>query len=108
MQIYMKDGKALKINGGYLSPKASGETWVLNEYYIVPDPTLTFNVDFESNGNNYSKITVSGNRKTGLQYDDITVSFPDYRIMNEYREIILANPATGELLTWLQANGTKQ
>lgn len=27
MQIYMKDGKALKINGGgYLAPKASGET----------------------------------------------------------------------------------
>lgn len=81
---------------------------MLNEYYIVPDDALIFNVDFESNGNNYAKITVSGNRKTGLRYDDVTVTDLGYRIMNEYREIILANPATGDLLTWLQANGTKQ
>lgn len=81
---------------------------MLNEYYIIPDEALIFNVDFVSNGNNYAKITVTANRRVGLQYDDITVSSPDFRIMNEYREIILANPATGDLLTWLQANGTKQ
>ncbi len=40
MQVYMKDGKILKMksDGKALTPKSSGsgETWLLNEFYIYP------------------------------------------------------------------------
>ncbi len=77
-------------------------------FIFTPDDILTFNVDFVSNGNNYTKITVSPNARVGLSYDNTVVSNPGGAIESEYRQIILASPATGDLLTWLQANGTKQ
>ena len=69
MQIYMKDGKALKINGGggYLSPKASGETWVLNE--TLKTGNIKGTISFTSNGTRYSKITVMPLSKSRLKYD---------------------------------------
>ena len=112
MQIYMKDGKALKINGGgYLAPKASGETWVLNESILVAHDEHTWNVTFTSNGTTYTKLTWSSSQKQILIYDSTVVykEFPVSSWLDQaYRTITFDDTPTGELLTWLQANGTKQ
>ena len=107
MQIYMKDGKALKINGGgYLSPKASGETWVLNE--TLKAGNIKGTISFTSNGTRYSKITVMPFSKSRLKYDSTIVYNTSGWINQAYRKLTFDAPTTGALLTWLQANGTKQ
>ena len=113
MQIYMKDGKALKINvGGYLSPKASGETWVLNEspnFDIGED--ISLQIDFVSNNTSFDLINV-------VHLEDIFYGGPTTGVIlayssgewtdQAYRTITFLEPPTGELLTWLQNNGVKQ
>ena len=111
MQIYMKDGKALRTMG-YLSPKAMGETWVLNES-IKPasDDNIVYTVNFTSNGIAYTKLTWLISTKATLQYDSTTVcrSSPVVWWLDQaYRTITFATTPTGDLLTWLQAHGTKQ
>lgn len=119
MQIYMKDGKALKINGGggYLAPKASGETWVL-ESICHNFPEGGFIVDFISNNESFNNMNLgSGFASRSLRYDETEVAttnfgFIGYDIIywqdQAYRTITFLEPPTGDLLTWLQANGTKQ
>ena len=114
MQIYMKDGKALKINGGggYLSPKASGETWVLNEDVSVF--SNQFNVEFISNNKKYYAILIKfpdifyelqqDFSSADLVYEGAIYNWTD----QAYRTITFLEPPTGDLLAWLQVNGTKQ
>ena len=121
MQIYMKDGKALKINGGYLSPKASGETWVLNEqcYNFQSDASGNgFITNFISNNTRFTSTSIKGGfHNPYLYYDNTPVASaslaPDGHDITDwtnqaYRTITFLEPPTGNLLMWLQANGTKQ
>lgn len=89
-------------------PEAPKETWVLNASYNLPDEVLTFEVTFKSNGQSFTKITVNTNPRRGLMYDNVLVSNPETVIKDEYRKLIFDSPASGDLLTWLQANGVKQ
>lgn len=91
---------------------SSGETWVLNENAYKPTNNFTYTANFVCDGTNYTTIVNSNNPMTGgLFYDTTQVVHPDYasQFVNEkYRTITFATPPTGDLLTWLQANGTKQ
>ena len=94
--------------GGAVS---SGETWVLNEY--VNGDTLTSTmVSFTSNNIAFTWINV---RKGYIAYsnseewDEVNMVYDTAHWLNEtYRTITLSEPASGDLLTWLQENGTKQ
>lgn len=109
MQIYMKDGKALKVNGGYLAPKESGETWVLNKWL---DTTLfSYSVNFLCNNIAYNSISRREGKGGAIQmyYGNTRVMADSASWNNQaYRTITFLEPPTGNLLTWLQANGTKQ
>ena len=116
MQIYMKDGKALKINGGggYLSPKASGETWVLNER---PDfdhigENISLQIDFVSDNMSFDFINVVYGQDMLFYGGPTTGEIPAYNsgewVNQAYRTITFLESPTGDLLIWLQNNGTKQ
>lgn len=119
MQIYMKDGKALWMNEKAITPKkaAVGETWVLNDELSFDTYEIDVSgVNFISNGINYSSIYAGDSDVVRIvRYDNtkvasspmigsITPSWTD----QAYRTITFLEPPTGDLLTWLQANGTKQ
>ena len=119
MQIYVKDGKALKVKSevGVLTPKSSGETWVLNVQGNAPQNALN-GISFLSNGVQFSSIYVYSDRFfNNLNYDSTNVcaltstatGFEfDGWVEDAYRTLIFTTPPTGDLLTWLQANGVKQ
>ena len=96
---------------------SSGETWVLNETVSFDLPRV--NVDFTSNNENFDSIIAAdlGKFEKNLTYDRVDggavivfdagidgLSWKD----QAYRTLTFAIPPTGDLLTWLQANGTKQ
>ena len=125
MKIYVKDNKALRLNSKFLSPVASGETWVINENpqvsgIVEEGDYKTFNADFESNNQQFVNIDFFfPSVMIGMEifYDDIQVynnlddiGEPTYAwIDNTYRTITFANPVTdSDLLAWLQANAIKQ
>lgn len=88
---------------------ASGETWLLNKTLTLQ--ALTATIDFISNNQNFNSIVMTN---TNLSYDDTSVYLkftPDdinWANGEAYRTIKFATPPTGELLTWLNANGTRQ
>ena len=98
---------------------STGETWVLNNTIGTTNlPTTTIN--FTSNNESFTQISMSssGNPMTGitntLYYNNTTAYFqntndnPGGSWTDEaYRTIEFDEEPTGELLTWLQANGTK-
>lgn len=100
--------------GGVVGTLESGggstsETWVLNSAAAFPDSdSATFNADFTSNGLSFSSITLSGNFRHQIQYDSTVVKSFDSWASEAYRKLTFATPPTGELLTWLTANGVKQ
>ena len=89
----------------------TGEIWLLNETLDVSTLDADFTVDFVSNNVSYSAINGQG---SGLDYDSTTVYYdggPGGFVWADeaYRTITFAQPVTDTaLLTWLQANGTKQ
>lgn len=92
--------------------QGASETWVLNETFGYLT-TQTFTVNFTSNGQNYDKIDIYAPKpiQQEIRYGDSSEFVWDVQggWTNEaYRTIVLDTPATGALLTWLQANGTKQ
>lgn len=84
----------------------AGETWVLNDSLtLTPN---TFSVDFTANNSSYTEIWMSGRE---LAYGDSSnvVYAPKGGWLDEANKtLVFATPPTGDLLTWLQANGTKQ
>ena len=94
----------------------SGETWYFNDTIGYPD-TNTLNVNFTSNGTAYNIIRLLS--KTGpsaiklLRYEnDIGDKFVayNYKTSSWYealRTIVLDEPATGDVLAFLEANATK-
>lgn len=92
----------------------SGETWYLNDTIGSPNGILSFN--FTSNGSAY---TLMERKKFGpmymLAYDNIGTSsrsiaynYSSSTWLNEaYRTIVLDEPATGNVLAFLESNATK-
>lgn len=88
---------------------ASGETWLLNKTLTLQ--ALTATIDFISNNQNFNSIVMSN---SNVSYDNVSVYnkiTPDgnhWPNGEAYRTLAFATPPTGDLLTWLNANGTKQ
>ena len=91
----------------------SGETWIIND---TPD-FLSINgkyFNFISNNIQYIGIKIGGPPWNKMGFYIIsdskhTVVFEELSgwLMTEFKTIILEEPASGDLLTWLQANATK-
>lgn len=120
MEIYVKDNKALSLDGKLLSPAASGETWVLNN--VVKVDSKGFNLivytPFISNDKEYLSIKIQASGQPEFEIGGFTaiVSY-DSNFVHDvsnwtnqaYRTITFLEPVTNaDLLTWLQTNGTKQ
>lgn len=90
------------------------ETWVWNEPIYIPYNSDTFDINFVCDNVEYSKIHIGGDELpgslVGLFYDSTRVYNPSAQtwFRNEYKTITFATPPTGNLLTYLQANATKQ
>ena len=103
--------------------KKKGEIWFINDRYFTDLIRITESVNFISNGTNFTSITIKIDPvgEDYIKYDNTIVcnilvtkiSNGTYTIdprwtNSAYRTITLASPATGDLLTWLQANAVKQ
>ena len=84
------------------------ETWVLNTR--IDDTTAkTFSASFISAGNSYSLIEVKyAMNQTWLLYGSKNVYGNGSWTNEAYRTVAFDTTPSGNLLTWLQANGTKQ
>lgn len=92
------------------------ETWVLNEtlYDTTSGMGFLVNINFTSNSTAFTEISIT--MRTG--YSGLSVSYNSTTTYDSlrgsgwsnaaYKTITFATPPTGDLLTWLQANGTKQ
>lgn len=87
------------------------ETWVLNKVLLYLTEEI-FNVNFTSNGQSYTQleIYIPEPSQQIIRYGKTSVYMSDLDgWTNEaYRTIVLDSPATGDLLTWLTADGVKQ
>lgn len=100
--------------GGYLAPKASGETWVLNESPNFDNigEDIFLQIDFVSDNKSFDLINIVygqdilfyGGPTTGV----ITAYDSGEWTNQAYRTITFLEPPTGTLLIWLRNNGTKQ
>ena len=97
------------------TPPPITETWVLNETLPTPDSDLFFSINFVSNNHSYTAIIWDSDvtcytygkpssEGGGGQAVYSVIGWID----SAYRTITLAEPATGDLLTWLQSNAVKQ
>lgn len=94
----------------------TGETWLLNS--TLTNSAADFTVGFVSNGVSYSRMARDYKSLAGeVQSNDLVYyeePTPQFVYDNgswadeAYRTITFAIAPTGDLLTWLQANGTKQ
>lgn len=108
------DKSGTKITGTLEAASSGGakETWVLKE--ILANNSVTFNTLFTSNGESFSKISLTTGITSYVKYDNTTVARfnPLAGVVKwndpAYRKLIFSTPPTGDLLTWLQANGVKQ
>lgn len=112
MQIYVKDNKALSLDNKFLSSATSGETWILDEYPNYPQDS-PYATTFISNGVAFSSILYKPDIIGQLLYDEVVVATGgDISVTtwtnDAYRTLTFAEQPTGNLLTWLQENGTKQ
>ena len=116
MQIYMKDGKALKVGGYFVKPAGggqTGETWIWNETVSVPRRAVSYTVSFASNNIKYDQIGYGMRPISGMQYfieGDFTYVYnvDNGWVDQAYRTITFFESPSGDLLTFLQANATKQ
>lgn len=98
-----------------VSPILPKETWRFNSNigYSRDYANIDFLISFTSNNQNFYALHVAGDNRfsLGLIYKSgifITAYSNDDGWENQnYRIIILDEPATGDLLTFLQANATK-
>lgn len=120
MEVYTIGGKPLMLDGKLCKVAAGGqETWVLNEN---PDLSSKFDyiINFNSNDTEFTRIRSGGVLAPGATNHDLiylnATEHPAVVYSGEfnrwydqaYRTITFLEPPTGELLTWLQANGVKQ
>ena len=119
MDIYVYNGKALQYNGKCISPKATGETWLLNELINTPS-TFDYTTNFISNSIECVRIVSGGKLGPEAPNHDLIYFSTDgtsnlafageFNLWSDqaYRTLTFLEPPTGELLAWLKANGTKQ
>lgn len=98
-------------NGDVVWTKQS-ETWVLNSNIAsTMGSYLNLTVPFKADGIVFNSISIanSGSEKL-LRYDAINAysAAQNKWATDNYRTLVFESPATGALLTWLTANGTKQ
>ena len=92
----------------------SGETWYFNDTIGYPD-TDTLNVNFTSNGVAFIRMELmtsfNVDRLVYIQSDGNTALVYTYRFSSwadaGFRTIVLDDPATGDVLAFLEANATK-
>ena len=92
------------------------ETWLLNATIDIGSSEKGFAINFTSNNTEYNSFYLAGNEKPQyLSYSSTTstTSITSYTAGSgwadqAYRTVSFDNAPTGDLLTWLQANGTKQ
>ena len=118
-------GKTLNCNGKLMQgdivvelvgSATSGETWYFNDRLRITETSRVF-VNFTSNGVAYIgfyKRNISFSKMKTLQYynsgvEDLVYSSTNNNLwLNEaYRTIVLDEPATGDVLAFLEANATK-
>lgn len=90
------------------------ETWKLSPRWHGNSYNFT-GLSFLSNGETFSSIKVNGGfGDDTIYYDDKYIvycqddDYVDWKVDIAYATITFSTPPTGDLLTWLQANGTKQ
>lgn len=113
MEVYSFNDKVLQYNGKYVAPKASGETWVLNDVLVITGTVVEYmEIGFTSNAKEWTGISVdSGIVLYAGTKDNLEVyqeERPQRWLDQAYRTITFDTAPTGELLTWLQNNGVKQ
>ena len=86
------------------------ETWYFNDKIIKSN--VSYDVNFTSNGVAYVKLVMTSGFLPALSYvsengEAINVYVGKAWVLPEFRTIILDEPATGDLLTFLEANATK-
>ena len=98
------------------------ETWLLNEQpQWIGISSRDFSIQFTSNNQSFTlfRFNRSGANQYDLQYNDVVVNggtwnnslnSPNWTgwTNSAYRTVTFETAPTGDLLTWLQANGTKQ
>lgn len=95
------------------SEPSSGETWVLNETINATDGLNTA-ISFSSNNQSFDTFYTHYSPLKEEYVIDYILNSIHYNAYNNgwtneaYRTITFETAPTGDLLTWLQANGTKQ
>nr|DAE55202.1 MAG TPA: hypothetical protein [Caudoviricetes sp.] len=85
---------------------SSGETWVLNDSLTLT--YNTFSVDFTANNSSYTEMWMSDRELAYGDSSNVVYATKGGWIDEANKTLVFATPPTGDLLTWLQANGTKQ
>ena len=114
-------GKTLNCNGKLMQgdivvelvgSATSGETWYFNDTIGYPDQD-TLNVNFKSSTTKFIRmeITSINGRLEYIQSNGRAVPAYDYKssrwFFKKYRTIVLDEPATGDVLAFLEANAAK-
>ena len=85
---------------------SSGETWVLNETLTLT--SNTFSANFTANNSTYTEIWMSDRELAYGDSSNVVYATKGGWIDEANKTLTFAIAPTGDLLTWLQANGTKQ
>lgn len=94
--------------------ESSGETWVLNDNLSSAGALEKTEINFTSNNTQYTALQYKRGTLGYYTADGSLVDIADPEIdntswtNNAYKTITFETAPTGDLLTWLQANGTKQ
>ena len=123
MGIVMLNNKVLMSENQmalYIPPSVT-ETWVIKDSAPVNAASRELAAQpcsFTSNGQSFNSISVTDPAATAtyiLSYDGLDVAGIDTGsssafdwIDDSYKTLVFDTPPTGDLLTWLQANATKQ
>lgn len=90
----------------------TSETWMLNTQPTFGAKSWSYDINFTSNGNSYSKFNYYflNPLETYLRYDTTNVFDINGAswIDENYRIVTFETAPTGDLLTWLEANGIKR
>ena len=100
------------------------ETWVINEVPALPLTGINtiFNVNFNSNNSSFTRLTLMSYEDEGMYSTAIYYGTQSLDVFNglsldvpinmwadqAYRTVTFDEALTGDLLTWFQANATKQ
>ena len=99
------------------NPQTS-ETWILNEILDLGTPAWSYEIELSSNGSQYNGISHHYTVDQGIVLTDNlwygdgepadALKYDRGWLDEAYRTITFSTSPTGDLLTWLQQNGTKQ